>query len=775
VRRWNSLLILLSALAVAGSVWVFVTVDEDAVQAATGLADVLLGLLVGMLAFRGWLARRRRSATPEQRDKALRRLADEMRLRLRDDRRYPAFRAPEPLAMRWRVRPPVFPSPGSPPSANGQLNTGEGPDALLDWMSRVASRRAALIGLPGAGKTTLVALLARELLQHDRRDGPDLVPVIVSLADWDPRADSLERWISLRLLAQFPELKQRELYGRDAALSLVKHGQVFPILDGLDEIRVEFTHMAVEQVRNLPPTAPVIVACRSDTFEQLTSDGRLAPRMNTVELEPLAGADVVAFLEAAVEDKPSTERPRWQRLIARVRSEPGDALTIALDTPLIAWLLWAAYVRAGRDPSPLLDRQRMPSAAAIEQHLLRDFLPVTLGGRSPKDAARAERWLGFMARRAARREVRGITWWATPQMVPRGLRRAATVVAACAVMVPLGVTDEPSFVLLFGMLLGLLPRLEPASARYRVPITVRSWVTTRDRLRRSLGIGCAIAAVVLFEGLADSNEPAAGSVLLAVVLGGMYAGLSEAVQRGFAKSRETLRLPLRRLETADSPPPVIGATWDWSRAAIVVAISLVFAAIVALPEDDVLAGVASGGAVAAALSPFAWFGKPSLSAPFQRQREVFRANLRYSLCRGALFSLIVPAVMLSIYLADDVGSFSELDTSTSGFPASLALLLLLFALFALVFAGASTLIAPCGQYGISLILLAPTRRLPWRPTRFFEDMHELGVLRRSGMGYEFRHERLRDTLLGGESETPQRTKKKRAAGFDEQEETVIGA
>jgi GTPase SAR1 family protein len=358
VRGWNLLLIALFAAVLGGSAWVLVTFDEDVVQAATGLVDLLVAIGAGMVASRGWLARRTRSATPEQRDTAVRWLADEMRLRLRNERRHRALMAPEPLAMRWRVRPPPFATAAGPDSASGRLDTGEGPGALLDWMSRVASRRAALIGQPGAGKTTLVTLVARELLERDRHDGAEPVPVIVSLADWDPRVDTLDRWISLRLSAQFPELKQRQHYGREAALSLVQHGQVFPILDGLDEIRDEFTLVAVEQVRKLPPTAPVIVTCRTETFERLTGDGRLAPRMGTIELEPLVSADVVAFLETAVDDRPSAEQRHWQRLIERVRSEPGAALTLALDTPLIAWLLWAAYVRGRRDPSPLLDRQR---------------------------------------------------------------------------------------------------------------------------------------------------------------------------------------------------------------------------------------------------------------------------------------------------------------------------------------------------------------------------------------------------------------------------------
>jgi hypothetical protein len=206
-------------------------------------------------------------------------------------------------------------------------------------------------------------------------------------------------------------------------------------------------------------------------------------------------------------------------------------------------------------------------------------------------------------------------------------------------------TDDPSFSIFFASLLALVPRLEPASARYRAPINVRSWETTGDRLRRSLGIGGAIAVGVLLSSSIATDGSVLGSVLVALVLGGLYTAISEWVQRGFAKARDTLRLPERMPETADAPPPVVGTTWDWSRAALVAAIGLVTGGALSVPEEDLGAGIGGGLAVVAALSPFVWFGKSSLAAPFQHQREVFRANLRYSLLRGALFSGIVPAIV----------------------------------------------------------------------------------------------------------------------------------
>jgi hypothetical protein len=119
------------------------------------------------------------------------------------------------------------------------------------------------------------------------------------------------------------------------------------------------------------------------------------------------------------------------------------------------------------------------------------------------------------------------------------------------------------------------------------------------------------------------------------------------------------------------------------------------------------------------------------------------------LSRGALLSLTVPALVVSLYFATDQDSVSDTFETSSDSEVALALAVLVL-LVVVTFALGSALIGPSGQYLISLVLLAATRRLPWRLTRFLEDMHARGILRRPGMGYEFRHARVRDALLSGQ-------------------------
>jgi hypothetical protein len=225
------------AAAAASAVWALETAESDSIQAVASVIEVLLAAIGIGGTVLSFVAARKTPTTPEQRDLALRWLVDEMRVQLREDRHARGLTAPELIAMRWRVRPPQFSVSDTPGERRDRPATGEGPLDLVDLMARVGSPRVALIGSPGAGKSTFAGLLAAAML--DREEGDQHVPVVVSLADWAPPVEDLDKWTGLQLAAQYPGLRRRSRYGSDAAESLITHTKIFPILDGLDEVREE--------------------------------------------------------------------------------------------------------------------------------------------------------------------------------------------------------------------------------------------------------------------------------------------------------------------------------------------------------------------------------------------------------------------------------------------------------------------------------------------------------------------------------------------------------
>lgn len=102
----------------------------------------------------------------------------------------------------------------------------------IDIFGELENKRTMLIlGEAGAGKTTALLEIARELINDARVDNTLPIPVILNLSSWgaDRQQKSLDKWLveELHRFYQFP---------RFICESLIKNQQLLLLLDGLDEI-----------------------------------------------------------------------------------------------------------------------------------------------------------------------------------------------------------------------------------------------------------------------------------------------------------------------------------------------------------------------------------------------------------------------------------------------------------------------------------------------------------------------------------------------------------
>jgi NACHT domain len=74
-----------------------------------------------------------------------------------------------------------------------------------------------------------------------------------------------------------------------------------------------------------------------------------------------------------------------------------------------------------------------------------------------------------------------------------------------------------------------------------------------------------------------------------------------------------------------------------------------------------------------------------------------------------------------------------------------------------------------GSFLLSYLWYALTRRLPLRPTRFFENAHQAGILRQVGTLYQFRHALLQDRLGGAPRAPRWRSRRSKNAGNESRE------
>lgn len=306
ITRWREVVVV-AGLAVLIGLVVSVTViavglrgrDLSTAANVAQLMSVALAVPPLAVALMIW---RPRGVTEEQRQRAEVALRALVREQWRDEIRIRGLDDVTPLVVRWRltelrnaddtgrlrrmlawVAPGLFRFTG---------RTDE-MDQIADRFRRLPRRCLVILGEPGMGKTTLAVLLLQELLEEPRPGEP--VPVLLSMAGWNPEIEPVHRWLARRLHENYPALRAAD-FGADAPGALVAKRRILPVLDGL----VGFSRWASTPVTDAQPQTPG-VTLRRDL--QLISVRSLAFGLMLGPAFGIAGAMAKGFtgLIAAVE------------------------------------------------------------------------------------------------------------------------------------------------------------------------------------------------------------------------------------------------------------------------------------------------------------------------------------------------------------------------------------------------------------------------------------------------------------------------------------------
>ncbi len=198
----------------------------------------------------------------------------------------------EPVAVRLAQRADAV---ASPPSrllapANQPLPADADILAAYDY----AQRRLLVLGTPGVGKTTALLSLADALLR--RHASADRAPVVLHASTWAADDALFDVWVAKQLGRQYG-LPAR------AAWSLVSHGLVIPLIDGVDELpqpnRGGFI-AAVNRYQGAAHLYPLTVCCRLEEYEALPERLLLE---TAVEILPLTADDLDRWVEARGADR----------------------------------------------------------------------------------------------------------------------------------------------------------------------------------------------------------------------------------------------------------------------------------------------------------------------------------------------------------------------------------------------------------------------------------------------------------------------------------------
>lgn len=129
------------------------------------------------------------------------------------------------------------------------------------------SGRLLILGEPGAGKTTTMLELARELVKK-AKDVEEPIPVLFDLSSWKGQdqknsAQSIFAWL-------VKELQSKYKFGENINKDLLTKRRILPMLDGLDEVKPEFQAACVKAINQwLNQVNKVVVCSRWEEYEKV--------------------------------------------------------------------------------------------------------------------------------------------------------------------------------------------------------------------------------------------------------------------------------------------------------------------------------------------------------------------------------------------------------------------------------------------------------------------------------------------------------------------------
>jgi hypothetical protein len=155
-----------------------------------------------------------------------------------------------------------------------------------------ADEELLLLGEAGSGKTTLLLYLTRTLLDRADTDEHRRIPVIFHLSSWTQQRLPLDQWL-------IEELKTRYQVPQQIGRAWIEADQIFPLLDGLDEVAESARAACVQSItiytRRLLERTPLVVCCRNEEYQTLSIQ---LPFQYAVMLLPFTKEQIDTYLSS---------------------------------------------------------------------------------------------------------------------------------------------------------------------------------------------------------------------------------------------------------------------------------------------------------------------------------------------------------------------------------------------------------------------------------------------------------------------------------------------
>ncbi|MEI6429914.1 MAG: caspase family protein [Pseudanabaena sp. ELA607] len=325
-----------------------------------------------------------------------------------------------------------------------------GTKAISQFDQLGAGRALLILGAPGAGKTTTLLELTRELIVRAEQDSELSMPIVFNLSSWQDK-QSLADWMVLELNIKYQVPKK-------IGKTWVSEQQLLLMLDGLDEVSSDRRNACVEAINHFHGEygqTEIVVCSRMKDYEALTQRLQF---QGAIFIQPLEEAQVFEYF-----DRLGAELAGVREMLTM------DAKLLELaQTPLMANIIAITY--RGMSVTDLI---KMSLSEDHVRHLFDAYIDCMLRRRPNKRYApnKVKRWLGFLATQLKNESQ---TVFLIERIQPSWLQNStqATLYAAAFVIIPSLLINESTsgFFLMPGLIIALTYGLMYGNFRWWVSI-----------------------------------------------------------------------------------------------------------------------------------------------------------------------------------------------------------------------------------------------------------------------------------------------------------------
>lgn len=347
-----------------------------------------------------------------------------------------------------------------------------------------------ILGAPGAGKTTALLTITRDLVKRAETDQTQPIPVVLSLSSWATRRLPLSEWL-------VDELATAYNVPRSIGRQWLASHEFLPLLDGLDEVATPLQASCVRSINDFRRTHGLLRFVISSRKDEHASAWKLLQVEDVLEILPPTRQEIADYLAGA--------GPAFADVAAAAAADP--TLWELLRSPLVMNVIFSIY----RDkPATAL---RSPGSQEHRLALLFESYTKRMIERraSQFSAVHSARWLTWLARSMYERNESAFHLdRLRPDWLPgRFLQKLATWAPAsligiiAAVAGSLGLQDADG--LLFGLffLLVFAPRRLARDGPQRRRIWQRAGLRVGVVLAFCIGIVPGIAEGDIADGLVE--------------------------------------------------------------------------------------------------------------------------------------------------------------------------------------------------------------------------------------------------------------------------------